>query len=92
MASIRKHRSKWQVQIRRSGSRPISKSFINKTDAQIWARQTEIQADRRDLPKDPRLLERIKPWRPERERWGLLVGGPNVKTSRQTFEGSAHQR
>lgn len=59
MASIRKHRGKWQVQIRRSGSPAISKSFINKTDAQIWARQTEIHADRRDLPKDPRQLERI---------------------------------
>lgn len=58
MASIRKHRGKWQVQIRRSGSPPASKSFINRKDAENWARQTEVQIDQKSLPQDPRRLQR----------------------------------
>ena len=57
MASIRKHRDKWQVQIRRSGSPPASKSFINRKDAENWARQTEVQIDQKCLPHDPRRLQ-----------------------------------
>lgn len=59
MASIRKHRTKWQVQVRRTGLPALSKSFINRKDAEIWARQKELQIDRRELPKDPKQLERI---------------------------------
>jgi integrase len=59
MASIRKHRGKWQVQIRRRGVPSLSKCFITKKDAETWARQTEIQADRSELPKNPRQLERV---------------------------------
>jgi hypothetical protein len=40
------------------GSPQISKSFHLLKDAEAWARQTEIQADRRDLPEDPRQLQR----------------------------------
>lgn len=57
MANIRKRGTRWQVQIRRLGSPPNSKSFINKKDAQAWARQSEIQVDRNELPHDPRSLE-----------------------------------
>lgn len=59
MASIRSHRGKWQVRIRREGLRPVSKSFLLKKDALEWARQMELRADRRDLLEDPRLLQRI---------------------------------
>lgn len=58
MASIRKHRNRWQVQVRRLGSRSISKSFINRKDAEAWARQCEIQIDQKNLPQDPRQLQR----------------------------------
>jgi hypothetical protein len=58
MASIRKHRGKWQVQIRRLGSPATSKSFINRKDAENWARQTEVQIDQKSLPQDPRQLAR----------------------------------
>jgi integrase len=58
MATIRKRGTRWQVQVRRKGEHPQSKSFINRKDAEAWARQTEIQADRRELPQDPRQLER----------------------------------
>ena len=57
MASFRKRKDKWQVQIRRRGQTSISCSFILKKDAETWARQMEVQADQRKLPKDPRILE-----------------------------------
>ncbi len=46
MASIRKHRNRWQVQVRRQGMKGLSRSFLNKVDAQAWARQTEAELDR----------------------------------------------
>ena len=41
MATIRKKRDKWCVEIRRSFHKHISKTFISKQDAQRWARETE---------------------------------------------------
>ena len=58
MASFRKHRGKWQVQIRRQGSPPLSKSFISRNDAESWARQREVQIDQQSLPQDPRRLNK----------------------------------
>lgn len=46
MASIRRHRDKWQVQIRLFGTRPISKTFHRKDDAQRWALETEATVQR----------------------------------------------
>ena len=46
MATIRKRGAKWQVQVRRAGRQPVSRSFHVLRDAQAWARQTELQADR----------------------------------------------
>lgn len=45
MASIRKRRGKWQVQIRRTGHGAISKTFTVRKDALEWARDAERQAD-----------------------------------------------
>jgi hypothetical protein len=59
MATIRKRRTKWQVQIRRVGARHISRSFTVRRDAEAWARQMEVQVDRRDLPSDPKTLQRV---------------------------------
>ncbi|WP_373504629.1 site-specific integrase [Aestuariivirga sp.] len=59
MATIRKHRGKWQVQVRRKNCRPVVKSFIQRKDAEAWSRQTELEIDRKALPEDPRQLERI---------------------------------
>lgn len=56
MATIRKRRDKWQVQIRRAGHRPFSKSFNVRKDALAWARQSEVQADRAELPTDTKVL------------------------------------
>ena len=47
MASIRQlSNSKWQAQIRRTGHKPITSTFINKSDAAMWARQIESEIDR----------------------------------------------
>jgi len=60
MSSIRKlHSGKWQVQVRRAGTKPITKSFHKKSDAAEWARWIEAKVDRRDLPQDPKQLDNI---------------------------------
>jgi len=53
MATIRKRGLKWQVQVRRDGTRPLSKSFIIKDDAIRWARQQELAVDRGEFPTKP---------------------------------------
>jgi hypothetical protein len=50
MASIRKRNGKYEVQVRRTGQPFVSKTFHEYKDAQQWARQMEIAADRHDLP------------------------------------------
>lgn len=59
MASLRYRNNKWQVQVRRYGHSPQSKSFLSKGDAQRWARHVEIELDRTLIPNDPRLLSTI---------------------------------
>ena len=43
MATFRKRKNRWDVQIRRSGYPLICKTFSHKTDAQKWAVETERQ-------------------------------------------------
>ena len=45
MANIRKRGARWQVQIRRLGRSPLSKSFLAKDDAIRWSREQERLAD-----------------------------------------------
>ncbi len=56
MATIRKRNDKWQVQVRRQGFPLYTRSFINRRDAETWARITESELDRADLPTDTRTL------------------------------------
>lgn len=58
MATIRKHRRKWQVRVRRDGV-TLTRSFTHKRDADQWARHIEVRAERRDLPTDAKQLARI---------------------------------
>lgn len=58
MATLRNRNGKWQVQVRRYGHAPRSKSFLSKSDAQKWARRVETQLDAAVTPCDPRTLER----------------------------------
>jgi len=45
MGSIRKRNGKYQAQVRRAGASPISKTFTNKKDAQVWVRGIEARID-----------------------------------------------
>lgn len=58
MATIRKRGNRWQAQVRRRG-RTVSKTFIQRIDAQRWANETEIEADRRGLVVERRALEHL---------------------------------
>ena len=46
MAALRKRNGRWQVQIRKSGKSPLTKTFNLKSDALLWARETESQLER----------------------------------------------
>ena len=46
MATIRPMRGKWQVLIRRKFHKHLTKSFVLKSDAQKYARETEAQIDK----------------------------------------------
>lgn len=59
MSTIRKRNSRWQVQVRRFGFPPVSKSFQNRKDALEWSREIERQADRYELLPDLKVLDTI---------------------------------
>ncbi len=52
MATVRKRGGKWQVQVRKAGRPPVSRSFNHKADAEAWARQVENEIDRAPLGFD----------------------------------------
>ena len=58
MATIRERNGKYQVQVRRDGEAPRSKTFNLRSDAQAWARQTEVLLDQ-GLLKDTRQLKAL---------------------------------
>jgi len=58
MATIRKRGNKYQVQVRWA-SPALSRSFLTRRDAELWARQTELQADRKELPKYLRCFHKV---------------------------------
>lgn len=61
MAAIRKLKNgKFEVQIRRKGFVPVSRTFHKKTDAEQWARHMETKADRGDLPTPVKVLDGYK--------------------------------
>jgi hypothetical protein len=57
MATIRRRNSRYQVQVRRLGHPTQSRTFLTLKDAQAWARMVELQADRHDLPHNPKVLQ-----------------------------------
>ena len=59
MATIRKRNQKWHVQVRRRGVKSLNRSFLFKSDAEAWARQTEGKLDRSELPPDIRELRAL---------------------------------
>jgi len=59
MASIHKHRDKYQVRVRRKGLPTITKTFRKLFDAKEWATLQERQADRGEFGPDRKVLETI---------------------------------
>lgn len=59
LASIRKRKGSYQVQVRRKGFPDISRTFHRLQDAKEWARNIEVQADRNELPENRKSLEQI---------------------------------
>jgi integrase len=56
MATFRKRLGKWQVQVRRQGHAPLSRSFTYKSDAEAWARAQEVDIERGALTVDKHKL------------------------------------
>ena len=48
MATLRKHRNKWQSIVRVQGHPTLCKSFVSRTDAKRWATEAEIKIRRED--------------------------------------------
>ncbi len=46
MATFRKRGERWQARIQRRGHPPLTKSFLNRQDADKWARLTESELER----------------------------------------------
>jgi integrase len=46
MASFRFRSNRWQARVQRKGQKDLARSFINKPDAEKWARSVEIEIDR----------------------------------------------
>jgi integrase len=59
MASLRKRGSKWQAQVRLKGRPAGSRSFTFKSDAELWARQTEVALERDEFPDAWRSLKTV---------------------------------
>jgi len=57
VASIRKTKTGWQVQIRKQGHQTLTKSFLYRSDAQTWAKEIESKIERGSF-RDPSLLEK----------------------------------
>ena len=57
MATIRKRGTGWQAQVRRKGT-TLSRTFIQRQDAQRWANQTELEADQKGFQTDRKVLDR----------------------------------
>lgn len=59
MATFRKRRSRWQVQIRRKGFPSLARSFLLRADAEAWGRQQEVALERGDIVNVRRQLQRL---------------------------------
>jgi hypothetical protein len=56
VATLRRRGQRWQVQVRRKGRPAVSRSFQAKSDALLWAREQELEADKDSRPARKTLL------------------------------------
>lgn len=71
MASITKIGDSWRALIRRKGHKPLCKTFKNKAQAEVWARQREAEIDRGEIVAEPgvlRISELIQEYRDLRDK------------------------
>lgn len=59
MPTVRRRGTQWQAQVRRHGFPPQTRTFGKRSDALVWARQTEAEIDRLGLPTDYRQLRHV---------------------------------
>ena len=59
MATFRKRNGKWQVQVRTLGSRPATRTFLRKQDADRWALKAETQVQRGGLGTGAEDIRRV---------------------------------
>ncbi|MDA1180023.1 MAG: site-specific integrase [Planctomycetota bacterium] len=59
MATVRKRNGKWQVQVRRHGSAPATRTFRSKSDALAWGHLQEARIDRGEALDAPKRLRRL---------------------------------
>jgi integrase len=50
VATVRRHRAKWQARVRLKGAKPVSCTFHRKADAERWGVETEARLQRGQLP------------------------------------------
>ena len=46
MATFRKRLGKWEVRVRRYSNKTLSKTFLEKADADKWAREVEVKIEK----------------------------------------------
>ena len=46
MATLRKRLGKWEVRVRRCSNKTLSKTFLEKADADKWAREAEVKIEK----------------------------------------------
>jgi hypothetical protein len=46
MATLRKRFGKWEVRVRRCSNKTLSKTFLEKADADKWAREAEVKIEK----------------------------------------------
>ena len=46
MVTLRRRGKRWQVQVRRKGRASVTRSFRSKSEALVWAREQEVEADK----------------------------------------------
>jgi integrase len=59
MATFRRRKGKWQVQVRVLGAQPLSRTFIRKEEAQRWALDTEVQIQKGEFQQGLEELKRV---------------------------------
>ncbi|WOJ94216.1 site-specific integrase [Congregibacter variabilis] len=104
MASIRKYRNGWRVDIRRQGHAPMTKTFAKKGEASQWAMETEAALVNGDLsnPSNKTVAEMIQRYKEECDpipyeksilkEWDIYLGKVKLNQIRKAHVVDARKR